>query len=166
MQKLTKTTSKPNGAGVQLSHHSPGDECIFSINLSYLAHCSDFASRSATHDQLILYPPKKERVIRSTCKILFYVKKGREKPSGNLPSMYRLTANGEIEQFGYKKNVPLRSWDVKNNRRRTTSKRRKSILQWTKSAWKYAAVTNNRHKTRYVPSDRQGKTQKKRRYKL
>lgn len=110
--------------------------------------------------------PKKERVIRSTCKILFYVKKGCEKPSGNLPSMYRLTTNGEIEQFGYKKNVPLRSWDVKNNRRRTTSKRRKSILQWTKSAWKYAAVTNNRHKTRYVPSDRQGKTQKKRRYKL
>ena len=111
-------------------------------------------------------PPQERASYKIDIKILFYVKKGREKPSGNLPSMYRLTVNGEIEQFGYKKNVPLRSWDVKNNRRRTMSKRRKSILRWTKSAWKYAAVTNNRHKTRYVPSDRQGKTQKKRRYKL
>ena len=44
------------------------------------------------------------------------MKKGHKKPSGNLPSMYRFTVNGEIEQFGYKKNVPLRSWNVKNNR--------------------------------------------------
>ena len=54
--------------------------------------------------------------MRSTFKVLFYVKKGSEKPNGNLPLMCRLTVDGEIKQFSYKMDVPLRLWDVKNNR--------------------------------------------------
>ena len=54
--------------------------------------------------------------MRSTFKVLFYVKKGSEKPNGNLPLMYRLTVDGEIKQFSCKMDVPLRLWDVKNNR--------------------------------------------------
>lgn len=34
--------------------------------------------------------------MRSTFKVLFYVKKGSEKPNGNLPLMCRLTVDGEI----------------------------------------------------------------------
>ena len=54
--------------------------------------------------------------MRSTFKILFYVKKGSEKPNGNLPLMCRLTVDGEVKQFSCKMDVPLRLWDVKNNR--------------------------------------------------
>ncbi len=54
--------------------------------------------------------------MRSTFKVLFYVKKGCEKPNGNLPLMCRLTVDGEIKQFSCKMDVPLRLWDVKNNR--------------------------------------------------
>jgi len=54
--------------------------------------------------------------MRSTFKVLFYVKKGSEKPNGNLPLMCRLTVDGDIKQFSCKMDVPLRLWDVKNNR--------------------------------------------------
>ena len=35
--------------------------------------------------------------MRSTFKVLFYVKKGSEKPNGNLPLMCRITVDVEIE---------------------------------------------------------------------
>ena len=54
--------------------------------------------------------------MRSTFKILFYVKKGSEKPNGNLPLMCRLTVDGEVKQFSCKMDVPPRLWDVKNGR--------------------------------------------------
>ncbi len=54
--------------------------------------------------------------MRSTFKVLFYVKKGSEKPNGNLPLMCRLTVDGEVKQFSCKTDVPIRLWDVKNNR--------------------------------------------------
>ncbi len=41
--------------------------------------------------------------MRSTFKVLFYVKKGSEKPNGNLPLMCKM-------------DVPPRLWDVKNGR--------------------------------------------------
>ena len=37
--------------------------------------------------------------MRSTFQVLFYVKKGSEKPNGNLPLMCRITVDGEIKQF-------------------------------------------------------------------
>lgn len=54
--------------------------------------------------------------MRSIFKVLFYVKNGSEKPNGNLPLMCRLTVDGEIKQFSCKMDIPLRLWDVKNNR--------------------------------------------------
>lgn len=54
--------------------------------------------------------------MRSTFKVLFYVKKGSEKPNGKLPLMCRITVDGEIKQFSCKMDVSLRLWDVKNNR--------------------------------------------------
>ena len=43
--------------------------------------------------------------MRSTFKVLFYVKKGSEKPNGNLPLMCRITVDGEIKQFSCKMDV-------------------------------------------------------------
>ena len=53
--------------------------------------------------------------MRSTFKVLFYVKKGSEKRGGNLPLMCRITVDDEIKQFSCKMDVPLRLWDVKNS---------------------------------------------------
>ena len=44
--------------------------------------------------------------MRSTFKVLFCVKKGSEKPNGNLPLMCRITVDGEIKQFSCKMDVP------------------------------------------------------------
>ncbi len=54
--------------------------------------------------------------MRSTFKVLFYVKKGSEKRGGNLPLMCRITVDGEIKQFSCKMDVLPRLWDVKNSR--------------------------------------------------
>ena len=54
--------------------------------------------------------------MRSTFKVLFYVKKGSEKPNGNLPLMCRITVDGEIKQFSCKMDVPPCLWEVKNSR--------------------------------------------------
>lgn len=40
--------------------------------------------------------------MRSTFKVLFYVKKGSEKPNGNLPLMCRLTVDGEEMPHQYR----------------------------------------------------------------
>lgn len=54
--------------------------------------------------------------MRSTFKVLFYVKKGSEKPNGNLPLICRITVDGEVKQLSCKMDVPLYLWDVQNNR--------------------------------------------------
>lgn len=54
--------------------------------------------------------------MRSTCKVLFYVKKGSENRDGNLPLMCCLTVDGEIKRFSCKMDVPLRLWDVETGR--------------------------------------------------
>ena len=72
--------------------------------------------------------------MRSTFKVLFYVKKGSAKPNGNLPLMCRLTVDGEIKQFSCKLDVPPRLWDVKNSRARA-SRRSESTGPSIKSVW-------------------------------
>lgn len=54
--------------------------------------------------------------MRSTFKVLFYVKKGSEKSNGNPPLICRIIVDGAIKQFSCKMDVPLRLSDVKNNR--------------------------------------------------
>ena len=44
--------------------------------------------------------------MRSTFKVLFYVKKGSEKPNGNLPLMCRITVDGEIK-VSIRRNAPF-----------------------------------------------------------
>lgn len=54
--------------------------------------------------------------MRSTFKVLFYLKKGSEKLNGLVPLMCRITVDGEIKQFSCKMDVPLSLWDIKAGR--------------------------------------------------
>lgn len=54
--------------------------------------------------------------MRSTFKVLFYLKKNELKPDGKAPVMGRITVNGTIAQFSCKLNVEPSLWDTKANR--------------------------------------------------
>lgn len=54
--------------------------------------------------------------MRSTFKILFYLKKNSPKPNGTVPIMGRITIDGTISQFSPKMNVPVNLWDTKSGR--------------------------------------------------
>ena len=54
--------------------------------------------------------------MRSTFRILMYLKKGSEKPNSLVPLMCRLTVDGEFKQFSCKMDVPPRLWDVSTGR--------------------------------------------------
>lgn len=51
--------------------------------------------------------------MRSTFKILFYLKKNNPKPDGTVPVMGRITIDGTISQFSLKMTVPPNLWDTK-----------------------------------------------------
>ena len=54
--------------------------------------------------------------MRSTFKILFYLKKNNPKPDGTVPVMGRITIDGTISQFSCKMTVPPDLWDTKAGR--------------------------------------------------
>ena len=54
--------------------------------------------------------------MRSTFKILFYLKKNAPKKDGSVPVMCRITIDGTIAQFSCKCDVLPNLWDVKSNR--------------------------------------------------
>ncbi|MCD8042012.1 MAG: site-specific integrase [Tannerellaceae bacterium] len=54
--------------------------------------------------------------MRSTFKVLFYLKKNSQKPDGKVPIMGRITVNGSIAQFSCKLNIKASLWDTKANR--------------------------------------------------
>jgi integrase len=54
--------------------------------------------------------------MRSTFKILFYLKKNSSKPNGTAPLMCRITIDGTISQFSCKMDVPPNLWDTKAGR--------------------------------------------------
>ena len=54
--------------------------------------------------------------MRSTFKVLFYLKKDKHKPQPVVPVMGRITVNGSISQFSAKLSVPPSLWEVKGGR--------------------------------------------------
>lgn len=54
--------------------------------------------------------------MRSTFKILFYLKRNASKPDGTVPVMGRITIDGTISQFSCKMTVPPNLWDTKAGR--------------------------------------------------
>ena len=55
--------------------------------------------------------------MRSTFKILFYLKRNASELDGTVPVMGRITIDGTISQFSCKMNVPPNLWDTKAGRR-------------------------------------------------
>jgi len=54
--------------------------------------------------------------MRSTFKVLFYLKKNSLKPDGKVPVMGRITVNGNVAQFSCKLNIKPEFWDIGANR--------------------------------------------------
>lgn len=51
--------------------------------------------------------------MKSTFKILFYLKKGSEKRNGEVTIMARITVDGKICQFSTKQSIHPDNWSVK-----------------------------------------------------
>ena len=51
--------------------------------------------------------------MRSTFKVLFYLKRNKEKTQSAVPVMGRITVNGTISQFSAEINVPEQLWKVR-----------------------------------------------------
>ena len=69
---------------------------------------------------------KKDWIMRSTFKVLFYVNASKEK-NGIVPIMGRVTINGSVAQFSCKRTIPKELWDVKGNRAKGKSKEAREI---------------------------------------
>ena len=54
--------------------------------------------------------------MRSTFKVLFYLKRNKEKKQALVPVMGRITVNGSIAQFSAKLSVPEHLWEVSGGR--------------------------------------------------
>lgn len=65
--------------------------------------------------------------MRSTFKILFYLKKNAPKPDGSVPVMCRISIDGAIAQFSCKVSIPVELWDTKANRANGKSKEAQAI---------------------------------------
>jgi integrase len=74
---------------------------------------------------------------RSTFKILFYLKRDKEKKNGNVPVFCRITVDGKEARFGMKKDVNPKFWDVSAGRaagRTSEASEINTLLDNTKSA--------------------------------
>ena len=75
--------------------------------------------------------------MRSTFKILFYLKRDKEKKNGNVPVFCRITVDGKEARFGMKKDVNPKFWDVSAGRatgRSVEANEINTLLDNTKSA--------------------------------
>lgn len=54
--------------------------------------------------------------MRSTFKVLFYLKKNAPKKNGSVPVMCRITIDGTIAQFSCKCDIHPDLWNIKSNR--------------------------------------------------
>ena len=69
---------------------------------------------------------KKNWIMRSTFKVLFYVNGSKEK-NGIVPIMGRVTINGSVAQFSCKLTIAKTMWDAKGNRAKGKSKEARDI---------------------------------------
>jgi len=59
---------------------------------------------------------KKRYGMKSTFRILFYLKKNEPKKDGTVTIMARITVDGETKQFSTKKTILPEDWDIKSGR--------------------------------------------------
>ena len=65
--------------------------------------------------------------MRSTFKVLFYLKRGKETANGEVMIMARITVNGEVCQFSTKQKIKPANWSVKLNKAIGRSQESQSI---------------------------------------
>ena len=66
--------------------------------------------------EIIFVHLKKAEFMRSTFKVLFYLKRTKSTPRAVYPVMGRSTINSTISQFSAEINVPEQLWEVKGGR--------------------------------------------------
>ena len=74
--------------------------------------------------------------MRSTFRVLFYLKRDKQKASGMIPLFCRITVDGKEVRFGMKCDVNPKFWDLKSGKAggRTTAVKINSLIENTKSA--------------------------------
>ncbi|MDR0873142.1 MAG: site-specific integrase [Prevotellaceae bacterium] len=75
--------------------------------------------------------------MRSTFKVLFFLKRDKEKANGNVPLFCRITVDGKEARFGMKKDINPKFWDVKVGKaigRTSEATEINALLDNTKSA--------------------------------
>ena len=72
---------------------------------------------------------KKNWIMRSTFKVLFYVNGSKEK-NGIVPIMGRVTINGSVAQFSCKLTIAKTMWDAKGNRAKGVGKSMPAKREW------------------------------------
>ena len=54
--------------------------------------------------------------MRSTFKVLFFLKRDKQKKDGSVPVYCRITIGGKEARFGRKKNIDPKLWNVKEGK--------------------------------------------------
>jgi hypothetical protein len=54
--------------------------------------------------------------MRSTFKVLFFLKRDKQKSNGNIPLFCRITVDGKEVRFGMKREVNPKLWNVKTGK--------------------------------------------------
>src|SRR5690554_7227887 len=75
--------------------------------------------------------------MRSTFKVLFFLKRDKQKKNGSVPVYCRITIDGKEARFGMKKDIDPKLWNVKEGKatgKSTESSEINALLETTKAA--------------------------------
>ena len=85
--------------------------------------------------------------MRSTFKVLFFLKRDKQKKDGNVPVYCRITIDGKEARFGMKKYINPNLWNIKEGKasgKSAESSEINALLEKTKAIWyKVPSITIN-----------------------
>jgi len=94
--------------------------------------------------------------MRSTFKILFYLKRDKQKANGTIPLFCRITVDGQEARFGMKCDVNPKYWDVKTSKatgRTAEAAKINSLVDTTKAAI-YKIYREQQERDNYVTAEK------------
>ena len=76
---------------------------------------SEIGSPHITHFKIIknIFVPLKNEYMKSTFRILFYLKRDKQRVDGTVPVWCRITVDGQVTRFNTKSSVSPNIWDAK-----------------------------------------------------
>ena len=89
---------------------------------------------------------------KSTFKVLFCLRRNKQKKDGTMPVMCRITVNGAISQFSCKLDADPAIWDTKGSRVSGKSKIAKELIEQLQNdldAWSFDYNTNRTHSGKF-----------------